>query len=108
MGASVDEEVSEDLISEIESNGSGSMTSQEFLSYILVNTGKVERHEIEQINALFATLDRDRIGVIDTSDVRNHCFTGARVVKAKSEDFHAVWRRTHWVQRRVINIWRRL
>ena len=62
--------VSVEMIREIDADGSGSVERHEFLAYMLVKTGKLERVDIERIDSLFHALDRDGSGTIDEGDVR--------------------------------------
>jgi Ca2+-binding EF-hand superfamily protein len=64
------EGVNEDLIVEMDEDGGGSVDKYEFLSYLLVHTGKVTKHEIQGINNMFSSLDRDGSGTIDKDDIR--------------------------------------
>jgi Ca2+-binding EF-hand superfamily protein len=89
--------VSPDIINEIDADGDGSVERHEFLTYMLVKTGKVRRmlwlsvcsarptstrplihppscvqveaRDIQKINELFRSLDRDGSGSIDRADI---------------------------------------
>eukprot|EP00747_Dinoflagellata_sp_TGD_P082534 gnl/TRDRNA2_/TRDRNA2_161734_c0_seq2.p1 gnl/TRDRNA2_/TRDRNA2_161734_c0~~gnl/TRDRNA2_/TRDRNA2_161734_c0_seq2.p1 ORF type:complete len:380 (+),score=57.14 gnl/TRDRNA2_/TRDRNA2_161734_c0_seq2:85-1140(+) len=54
----------------MDEDGGGCIDKFEFLSYMLVHTGKASKHEIESIGSLFELLDRDGSGTLDTSDIR--------------------------------------
>jgi Ca2+-binding EF-hand superfamily protein len=68
VSAFVSNGVTEDLILEMDEDGGGSIDKYEFLSYMLVHTGKVSKHEIQGITALFSSLDRDGSGSLDKKD----------------------------------------
>ena len=62
--------VSEEMIDEMDEDGSGAIDRCEFLRYMLVSMGKVEREDVDKILGVFDTLDLDGSGSIDKEDVR--------------------------------------
>lgn len=76
VSAFVADGVTEDIIAEMDEDGGGSVDKFEFLSYMLVHTGKVSKHEIQSINTLFSSLDRDGSGSLDTNDIRDAIKSG--------------------------------
>merc|ERR1719281_1913390 len=70
INAFVADGVTEDIIAEMDEDGGGSVDKFEFLSYMLVHTGKVSKHEVQSINTLFQSLDKDSSGTLDTNDIR--------------------------------------
>ena len=62
--------VTVDLLRELDRDRSGAVERHEFLAEMLVHTGKVERAEVLQIEALFRALDRDGKGKLDEGDLR--------------------------------------
>jgi len=61
--------VTKELILEIDEDGSGEIDRFEFLTYMLVNMGKIELDDVEQVMALFKHYDQDESGAIDVNDV---------------------------------------
>lgn len=61
--------VNENLIAEMDEDHGGSVSQYEFLTYMLVHTGKVTKGDIHDINNLFASLDRDGSGSLDKGDI---------------------------------------
>jgi Ca2+-binding EF-hand superfamily protein len=64
------EGVNENMIAEMDEDGGGSVDKYEFLSYMLLHTGKVSKHEIQSITQLFSSLDKDGSGSLDKDDIR--------------------------------------
>ena len=61
--------VTADLISEIDEDGSGDVDRFEFLTYMLVNMGKIEMEDVEQVMELFKHYDIDNSGYLTIDDV---------------------------------------
>merc|ERR1719345_718228 len=61
--------VTADLISEIDEDGSGDVDRFEFLTYMLVNMGKIEIEDVEQVMELFKHYDIDNSGYLTIDDV---------------------------------------
>lgn len=61
--------VNTDLIAEMDADAGGSVSQYEFLTYMLVHTGKVTKGDIREIHDLFAELDRDGSGSLDKDDI---------------------------------------
>jgi len=61
--------VTPELIEEIDEDGSGEVDRYEFLTYMLVNMGKIEQDDVEQVMALFDFYDLDGSGAIDINDL---------------------------------------
>ena len=62
--------VTEAMIREMDSDGSGGISRAEFLEYMLVAMGKLEQEDLDQVNFMFAQLDADGSGELDVEDVR--------------------------------------
>ena len=60
--------VSPELIRDIDADGSGSVDKLEFLTHMLLSTGKLERPDIDGVLALFDSLDVDGSGQIGPED----------------------------------------
>ena len=52
----------------MDQDGNGEVDKREFLQHMLVRMGKVEEQDIEEITALFDTLDADGSGTIGPED----------------------------------------
>ena len=61
--------VTADLIVEIDEDGSGDVDRFEFLTYMLVNMGKIEIEDVEQVMELFKHYDIDNSGYLTIDDV---------------------------------------
>jgi len=61
--------VTSELIDEIDENGSGGVDKFEFLTYMLVNMGKLEGEDVEQVMELFKHYDIDNSGYLTIDDV---------------------------------------
>lgn len=61
--------VTSELIAEIDDNGSGDVDKFEFLTYMLVNMGKLEGEDVEQVMELFKHYDIDNSGYLTIDDV---------------------------------------
>ena len=61
--------VSEEFIRAIDSDGDSEVTRHEFISYCLLSLGKVGEAELQRLDLLFDTLDRDASGRIDLADI---------------------------------------
>lgn len=62
--------VTEAMIREMDSDGSGGISRAEFLEYMLVAMGKLEAEDLEQVIAMFNQLDADGSGELDVEDIR--------------------------------------
>ena len=61
--------VTNELIAEIDESGDGAVSQLEFASYMLVASGKLNRHDLDEVMALFDRYDHDGSGSIDHDDV---------------------------------------
>ena len=61
--------VTADLIAEIDEDKSGDVDKFEFLTYMLVNMGKIEMEDVEQVMELFKHYDIDNSGYLTIDDV---------------------------------------
>ena len=68
--AFIERGVSEAMIREIDDSGDCSVDKWEFMSYMLVKTGKVAPDDIKKVEEVFNLLDVDQSGEIDLEDVR--------------------------------------
>jgi len=58
------------MIRSIDFDNSGTVARHEFLAYILVHMGKVKPIEVNSVNQLFNTLDRNKSGTLDKGDIK--------------------------------------
>jgi len=72
--------VTVDLLRELDRDRSGAVERHEFLAEMLVHTGKVERADVLQIEALFRSLDRDGKGKLDEGDLRAAATPGPKPI----------------------------
>lgn len=72
--------VTVDLLLELDRDRSGAVERHEFLAEMLVHTGKVERADVLQIEALFRSLDRDGKGKLDEGDLRAAATPGPKPI----------------------------
>ena len=56
-------------ISEMDVDGDGTVNYDEFLSFMLVTMGKVERQDIDQLKELYRKLDRDNDQILSIHDL---------------------------------------
>eukprot|EP00736_Rhodelphis_marinus_P001659 Rmarinus@m.4872 len=63
------QDLGEDLLEEMAADGSGKVTAAEFLGYMLVKLGKVERSDVDRIQRQFEYLDKDGSGVLTMEDL---------------------------------------
>ena len=61
--------VTADLIAEIDDDKSGDVDKFEFLTYMLVNMGKLDSEDVEQVMELFKHYDIDNSGYLTIDDV---------------------------------------
>jgi len=59
------------------------VNSEEFMVFMLVALGKVDTSDIEEIQALFRTLDRNKGGYLDMNDICNMAFGDAEARKSQ-------------------------
>jgi len=62
--------VTMEMIRSIDYDKSGTIERHEFLGYILVHMGKVKAIEVNSVNELFNTLDRNHSGTLDQGDIK--------------------------------------
>jgi hypothetical protein len=66
----VNQGVTAELVNEIDQDKSGEVDRFEFCSYMLVNLGKVEQSDIDEVLELFRSYDLDGSGTVNCKDVQ--------------------------------------
>jgi len=61
--------VSKDMIEKMDTDGDSKVDRFEFCTYMLVNLGKIEQEDVDQVMSLFAHYDLDESGTLTIEDV---------------------------------------
>lgn len=65
--------VSEELFRNIDMDGSGQLSKNEFRMFALQKWGLLTKEQLEAVDSLFAQMDRTKDGYVDFEEIQKHC-----------------------------------
>jgi hypothetical protein len=84
--------VTSELIEEIDENGNGEVDRYEFCTYMLLNMGKIDQDDVDQVMALFKHYDLDSSGWLNVDDVVKVNETGGPKVERIGPVMELAWK----------------